>query len=65
MELVGYSDADWAGDIDSRRSTSGYCFKLGSGLISWKSKKQNSVSTSSTEAEYIVPSWILVVSCYG
>ena len=52
MELVGYSDVDWAGDIDSRRSTSGYCFMLGSGLISWKSKKQNSVSTSSTEAEY-------------
>ena len=39
MELVGYSDADWAGDIDSRRSTSGYCFMLGSGLIFWKSKK--------------------------
>jgi hypothetical protein len=52
IELVGYSDADWAGDIDSRRSTSGYCFMLGSSLISWKSKKQNSVATSSTEAEY-------------
>ena len=52
MELVGYSDVDWAGDIDSRRSTSGYCFMLGSGLISWKSKKQNLVSTSSMEVEY-------------
>ena len=52
IELVGYSDADWAGDIDSRRSTSGYCFMLGSGLISWKSKKQNSASTSLTKVEY-------------
>ena len=39
-ELVGYSDADWAGDPDTRRSTSGYLFQFGGGSISWSSKKQ-------------------------
>jgi histone deacetylase 1/2 len=39
IELVGYSDADWASDIDSRQSTSSYCFMLGSSLISWKRSK--------------------------
>uniref|UniRef100_A0AAV1UIR5 Uncharacterized protein n=1 Tax=Peronospora matthiolae TaxID=2874970 RepID=A0AAV1UIR5_9STRA len=52
-KLVGYSDADWAGDIDTRRSTSGYVFVLNNGCISWRSKKQRSVALSSTEAEYM------------
>ena len=52
-DLVGYSDADWAGDIESRRSTSGYVFMLNSGCISWRSKKQRTVALSSTEAEYM------------
>lgn len=51
--LVGYSDADWAGDIESRRSTSGYVFMLNGGCISWRSKKQRTVALSSTEAEYM------------
>ncbi|KAG9442739.1 hypothetical protein H6P81_018593 [Aristolochia fimbriata] len=51
--LAGYSDADWAGDADDRKSTSGGCFYLGTNLVSWYSKKQNSISLSTAEAEYI------------
>jgi transposase InsO family protein len=51
--LVGYTDADWAGDLDDRKSTCGYVFILGGAAISWKSKKQASVALSSTQAEYM------------
>ena len=51
--LEGYSDADWAGDVDTRRSTSGYAFMMNGGCISWRSKKQRTVALSSTEAEYM------------
>lgn len=51
-ELVGHCDADYAGDHDTRRSTTGYVFGLGSAAISWCSKRQPTVSLSSTEAEY-------------
>ncbi|KAJ1698432.1 hypothetical protein LUZ63_006944 [Rhynchospora breviuscula] len=52
LAIHAYSDSDWAGCPDDRRSTSGFCIYLGSNLISWSAKKQPTVSRSSTEAEY-------------
>jgi hypothetical protein len=51
--VIGYSDADWAGCVDTRRSTSGYVFTFAGAAISWRSNKQPVVALSSTEAEYI------------
>ena len=52
LQLVAYSDVDWAGCPNTRRSTTGWCMFLGDALISWRCKKQDRVSKSSTEAEY-------------
>jgi hypothetical protein len=51
-DLCGLSDADWASDESDRKSVSGYCFYLLNSLVSWSSRKQRTVSTSSTESEY-------------
>jgi len=57
--LVGFCDADYAGDRIERKSTSGNCQFLGENLISWASKRQATIAMSMTEAEYI-----LAASCY-
>ncbi|KAI5345722.1 hypothetical protein L3X38_013599 [Prunus dulcis] len=52
--LVGFTDSDWAGAIDDRRSTSGHVFFLGSRVISWSSKKQSTMALSTAAVEYIL-----------
>lgn len=52
-DLTGYSDADWAANLDERKSTTGYVFTMNGGAISWNSRKQPTVALSSTEAEYM------------
>ncbi|GLJ52115.1 hypothetical protein SUGI_1108460 [Cryptomeria japonica] len=56
IRLMGYTDADWAGSTTDKRSTSGCCFSLGLGVVSWFSRKQKSVALSSAESEYIAAS---------
>lgn len=52
-ECIGYSDADWAGDVQDRKSTSGYMFQMSGTAVSWRSKKQSCVALSTAEAEYM------------
>ncbi len=52
-DAVGYSEADWAGCLKTRKSTSGKVFLIAVGAVSWKSKKQTCVATSTCEAEYV------------
>nr|CAN69552.1 hypothetical protein VITISV_009016 [Vitis vinifera] len=53
LEVIGYSNLDYAGCIDSRKSTSGYVFMLASGAVSWRSAKQTLIATSTMEAEFV------------
>lgn len=52
--LVGYTDSDMAGDVDTSKSTSGYLITFSGGVVSWQSRLQECVALSTTEAEYIV-----------
>jgi hypothetical protein len=62
FDLIGYSDADYAGCKIDRKRTSGTCQFLGWSLVSWASKKQNSIALSTAEAEYIAA--VIVVHNY-
>lgn len=53
VELVGYCDSDWASDVESRRSRSGYVFMMHGGAVSWRSMRQATVALSTAEAEYM------------
>ena len=53
FELRAYTDVDWVGNIDDRKSTSGGAFFLGKRLVSWTSKKKNYISQSTTKVEYV------------
>jgi hypothetical protein len=53
LEVIGYTDADFAGCTNSQRSTSGYVFMLASGAISWRSCKQTIATASTMYAEFI------------
>lgn len=53
LSVIGYSDADWAGDADDRKSTSDYVFLIAGGPVSWRSSKQSTVAVLTAEAEYV------------
>jgi hypothetical protein len=56
VKLQGYTDSDWVGSVVDQKNTSGCCFSLESGMISWLSRKKTSVALSIEEAEYITSS---------
>ena len=57
QRLLGYTYSDYAGDLDDRKSTSGYLFSSAGGVVSWSSKKQPVVTLSTTEAEFVAASF--------
>jgi hypothetical protein len=62
--LTTYTDADWGGCPDTRRSTSGYCVYLGDNLVPWSAKQQQTLSCSSAEAEYCGVANVIAESCW-
>jgi hypothetical protein len=65
LSLIAYTDEDWAGCIDDRRSTSGATFYLGECLVSWLSKKHSSISLSIAKAEYIATTTCCTYRLFG
>ncbi|XP_057826950.2 secreted RxLR effector protein 161-like [Cryptomeria japonica] len=63
LNLQGFSDSDWAGCVNDRKSTSGCCFSLGSAMISWCSSKQSCVAQSIAEAEYVAACVASEITC--
>ena len=63
--MVGFTDSDWAGDPDDRKSTAGYVFSLGSGPVTWACKKQQALALSSAEARNMEPQFMLIRKLYG
>ena len=53
FDLVGWTDSNWAQDPDDRRSVGGFIFEIAGSTVTWSSKKQSTVATSSAEAEYM------------
>ena len=62
VQLAGFTDADWAGCVEDQNSTSGCSFSIGSGVVSWFTRKQKLVALSSTEAEYVAAN---MAACEG
>jgi hypothetical protein len=52
LRIEGYCDADWAGCVNDRRTTTNYCVHVGDNLVAWRNKKQDVIAKSSAEAEY-------------
>ena len=63
-ECVGFTDADWAGNLENRKSTSGYCFIMNGSCISWNSSKQNCVALPTAKSEYIALSCAVQEACW-
>src|ERR1051325_6471478 len=58
-KLTGYSDSNWCGDIDDRKSTSGYMFFMGNTAFTWVSRKQPIVTLLTCEVEYVAAYWFV------
>ena len=59
LHLIGYTNADWGGNLDQHKSTSGYAFLLNDCTISWSNKKQSCIALSTMEAKYVACSSII------
>ena len=62
VQLVGFTNVDWEGCVEDWKSTLGFCFSIGLGVVSWFNRKQKLVALSLTEAEYMEAS---MVACEG